>query len=154
MTLAAAQIVDAVAARLRGGPLAGDDVYTSRAWPLTERNLPAWRVYASDESVRPLTVAANPLQQHELQVELAGYVRAVDDVDDALHALTVEGLTRIYPPTAGAPDALDALMPRMQLHHRRTERFMQPEGEATLGKVVLTLLATYRTRANAPEALV
>jgi hypothetical protein len=154
MTLAAAQIINAVAVRMRNGTLAGADVYTSRAWPLSERDLPAWRVTAANEDVRPLTLSANPTQAHELQIDLSGYCQAVQDVDDSLHAITLEALGLLFPAVPGAPDALDALIPRVFLSLRRIERFMQTEGEATLGKVSITLLATYRTRASAPDTLV
>lgn len=154
MSLATAQVIDAVAARLRGGPLAGEDVFTSRAWPLTERNLPAWRVIASEENINPLTISANPTQQHELQIVLDGYVMNEATVDTAMHALQLEALQRLFPAAPGTPDALDALMPRLRLTLRRVERYMQTEGEATLGKVSITLLAAYRTRASAPESLV
>jgi hypothetical protein len=51
MALAAAQVVDAVAARLVPVVLSGGRVYTSRLWPLTEAEIPAWRVTAEDEEV-------------------------------------------------------------------------------------------------------
>lgn len=154
MSLAAEQIIEAIAVRLRGGTLAGADVYTSRAWPLSERNLPAWRVYAGAEDVRPLTLAADPLQQHELPIEMDGYVVDQAAVDTAMHGLQLEALHLLFPHVPGTPDALDALMPRLRLTMRRVERYMQTEGEATLGKVSITLLAAYRTRASAPESLV
>lgn len=153
MALASAQIVDALAARITGLPLAGTSVYTSRTWPLAEAHLPAWKVVAVDEVISPLTVHADPLQAHELQVELRGHVAAVDNLDDDMHALASEALTAIFDTTPPA-DALTAIDSKLQLSQRRIERAMQSEGQATLGLIVLTLRGEFRTRASTPETLV
>jgi hypothetical protein len=163
MTLAAAQVIDAVAARITGLALAGTKVYTSRAWPLAESGLPAWRVYAPDEDVEPVTVHPNQLSAHTLQLELHGLTRVVADLDDALHALAEEALTavfRLVPPDDPAnpgtplPDALDAILSKLQVSLRRIERNFSTEGEAAVGRVVITLRINFRTRASAPGTLV
>ena len=64
MALAAAQVIDALAARLVPLAATGGRVYTSRAWPLTD--LPAWRVTAEDEAVQQ--AAVEPWNQHDLFV--------------------------------------------------------------------------------------
>lgn len=163
MTLAAAQVIDAIATRITGLSIAGSNVYTSRAWPLTEALLPAWRVVAGDEDVEPQTVHPNLLQQHTLQVELRGHAKATSDLDDALHALAEEVLTAVFrarvvtdpmaiPPTVA--DALDNLYGKLQVSLRRIERVLQEEGEAVLGLIVVTLRVIFRTRASAPGTLV
>lgn len=151
MPLASAQVVDALAARLSGQPLAGTRVYTSRAWPLSEDALPAWKVVAVDEDIEPQTVHSPTLQHHALQVELQGYAKAVANLDDALHALASEALTVIFN-APGAPDALSALT-STSINVRRIERALQKDGEAVLGLVTLTLRAEFRTRSNAPETI-
>lgn len=154
MALASAQIVDAIAARISGLPLAGTRVYTSRAWPLGKAGLPAWRVVAVDEVMDPQTVHPNPPQLHELQVELRGHVAAAEDLDDDMHALAVEALTAIFDTTPPADALANLLAGKVKLTQRRIERAMQTEGQADLGLIVITLRAEFRTRAAAPETLV
>jgi hypothetical protein len=153
MALASAQVVDALATRITGLALAGANVFTSRAWPLAEGDLPAWKVVAADEDVEPMTVHPDALQKHTLQVELRGHAKAVDNIDDALHALAAQALTAIFDLTPPA-DALNTIASKLQVTLRRIERDMQQQGQALLGLVVITLRVDFRTRASAPETLV
>jgi hypothetical protein len=150
--LAAGQIVHAIATRITGLTL-GAGVFTDRAWPLSQAQLPAWRVVAVDEEIEPLTVHVDPFQTHALQVELRGHVAATEALDDELHALSSEALTAVFDPTPPV-DALTAIAASLQLTLRRIERAMATEGEAAIGLVVVTLRATFRTRASAPEQFV
>ena len=150
MALAAAQVVDALAARITGLPLAGARVFTSRAWPIGEGELPAWRVTAADEDITPLTVGAPLIQTHDLQVELRGYSREVDDLDDKLHELTAEAATAIA--AAGADD-LAMLSPRLAIALRRVERTLGAEGEAAVGVATLTYVVRFNTAANDPQTI-
>lgn len=152
MPLAAAQVVDALATRLSGTTPAGTRVYTSRAWPLSDAALPAWRVVAADESLTPQTVDGDELQ-HSLSIELQGYAKALADLDDSLHALASAALTTVFNP-AGGPDALSALLAQVSITAQRIERAMRGEGEATLGLVTLTLRAEFHTRASAPDVFI
>lgn len=151
--LAAGQVIDALASRLSGLALAGARVYTSRTWPLSEEELPAWRVQAADEDVEPITVHPDMLQQHALQVELRGHARAAASLDDSLHALAAEALGAVFA-TAPPADALSLIASKLQVTLRRIERAVVTEGEAAIGLVVLTLRVIFRTRASAPETLV
>lgn len=151
--LAAGQVIDAMATRLTGLALAGSRVYTSRTWPLSEEELPAWRVQAGDEDIEPVTVHPDALQQHALQVELRGHARAVASLDDSLHALAAEALTAVFDTTPPA-DALNTIASKLQVTLRRIERAVATEGEAAIGLVILTLRVIFRTRASAPETLV
>lgn len=153
MALAAAQVIDAIAARISGLSLAGSRVYTSRAWPLAEADLPAWRVVAADEDVAPLVVHPNALQEHALQVELRGHARAVSNLDDSLHALAAEALISVFDTTPPA-DALNTIASKLQITLRRIERALASEGEAAIGLLVITLRVMFRTRPAAPETLV
>jgi hypothetical protein len=154
MALAAAQVVDAIAARITGLALTGARVYTSRTWPLAEKDLPAWRVVAMDEAIAPKSLGPNPTQEHQLQVELRGHARAVADLDDALHGLAEQALKAVFPATpAGTPDALDGMARKIHLSLRRIERVLQMEGEATLGVVIVSLLIVFMTKAQSPDAL-
>jgi hypothetical protein len=72
MALAAAQVVDALAARMTGLPLTGSRVYTSRLWPVSEAEMPAWRLTAEDESIE--AQMADGTNQHLLVVQCEGLV--------------------------------------------------------------------------------
>ena len=138
MALAAAQVIDAVAARLAA---AGRPVYTSRLWPLAESALPAWRVTAEDELVERQSLG-DDLCQHTLTVQLRGYARATDDLDDALHALAASAMPLIF----AAPVPYD-------LQLTAIDRYVETAGEASLGAITLTARALYFVRASAPEII-
>jgi hypothetical protein len=149
--LASAQVLDAIAARITGLPLAGARVYTSRAWPLDV--LPAVRVVSPDEDIEQLTVHNPAVQKHALQVELQGYLQATDDLDDAMHALASELLTALFN-DPGTPDALSTIGNDVVLAQRRIERAMAKEGQADIGLIQITLRASFSTRSNAPDTLI
>ena len=150
--LAAAQVLDAIAARITGLSLTGAHVFTDRAWPLTEATLPAWKVVSPDEDIEPLTIHTSGPQQHRLQIELQGYVKAAAGIDDAMHAIASQAITALFN-EPGTPDALSALAGRVQLSQRRVERAMKSEGQAELGLIQITLRAEFSTLSNAPDTI-
>jgi hypothetical protein len=95
MALAAAQVVDALAARLAPQALGTGGVRTSRLWPWAEAELPAVRVFAADEQVLPTTVGES-INQHTLGVDAQYTLRAAADADDAMHALAEAGLALLF----------------------------------------------------------
>lgn len=137
MALAAAQVIDAVAARLLA--VFPGAVFTDRAWPIV--TLPAWRVLAGDESIAPMTV--HGLQQHDLEVELIGVVRAVDAVDDAMHALASQAITALNTPSPVLGFTLTGI-----------GRALQGEAEATHGQITLRGLVSFATAPAAPDTLI
>lgn len=152
MALASAQIIDAVAARLLGAGItpAGTRVYTSRAWPLAEKDLPAWRVLAGGESIEPQHIQWPHVYEHTLQVDLQGHVRAVADVDDAMHAMAEAALLRLF---ADRPQAvLGGLRAHMEL--AGIDREMQADAQAAHGLVAVQLTVKFKTRANAPGVII
>lgn len=138
MTLAAAQVIDAVAARLVPLVATGGRVYTSRAWPLD--TLPAWRVTAGDEAIRPATM--EPLNEHSLPIEARGFVRATGDLDDALHALAASGLTLLFAPAVPYGLTLEGI-----------NRQLSTDGEASVGVITLRLRATFWVDPAQPETI-
>lgn len=140
MPLAAATVVDHIATRLRGATAAGQRVFTSRLWPITDAELPAWRVVAGDEPVDYSTMSG--LNRHSLTVQVTGLVRATADVDDAMHALAAQAMPLIF--TAPNPYGL-------QLD--RISRDTPSDGEAALGAITLTVAATYYADPTAPETI-
>lgn len=142
MALAAAQVVDAVAALLVPMVATGGRVYTSRAWPLAESDLPAWRVTAQDESVQMVDISEH-LQQHDLAIRCECVTRATDDLDDVLHDLAAAGLTLLFAPT-----------PPYGLNCTRIGRSLQGSDEAAMGAVTLDLAALFFTEPAAPETII
>jgi hypothetical protein len=139
--LAAAQVVDAIAGRLGPVVLSGGRVYTSRLHPLTEAELPAWRVTADAEDVDVSMIDGTNV--HTLLIECTGYVQATIDVDDAMHALAAQGLT-----------AALANPPLYASQLQGIEREVTTEGEARLGVIRLRIATQFFVRPEAPETIV
>ena len=141
MALAAAQVIDTLAARISGAPACGTNVFTSRAWPIGEEILPAARVIAGSEQITPEGLG-DRLSQHLLDVDAAVYVRAVDDLDDAMHAIVVDALPAIF--AAPVPYGLTL---------QGIDREMAKEGEAAVGVITVRLQALYFTLPSQPETI-
>lgn len=141
MTLAAQQVVDALAARLVPMAATGGRVATSRTWPWAEVELPAWRVTAEDEAVEE--AATDPFNQHDLSISASASSRAVQDLDDTLHALAASGLTLLF--AEPVPHSL-----RLTGIQRR----LSTEGEAATGLVTLQLQCRYFVAPSAPETII
>lgn len=140
MALAAAQVIDALVARLVPVTATAGRVYPSRAWPLDEASLPAWRVVAADETAERVDLGG--LHAHALSVEASAYTRVVADLDDALHALASAGLAALF---AGTPP--------YDLACTGIGRAVAQEGEAAVGVVTLRLLAAYYVNPAQPETI-
>jgi hypothetical protein len=141
MALAAAQVVDALAARMTGLPLTGSRVYTSRLWAVSEAELPAWRLTAEDESIE--AQMADGTNQHLLTVQCEGLVRATADVDDSMHALAAQGLTALCAVPALHGTQLTSI-----------ERVTTSEGEAAVGAVRIRVVTRFFVHPAAPETIV
>lgn len=139
MTLAAAQIRDAIASRLT--PTA-TTVTTSRLHPFTEAQLPAWRVRLVADDPTP-ALSGLPTT-HQLTVEATGTVRAVADVDDALDALLAAGLTAVHAVQAANFSVQD---------EATTWPLPPSDAEASVAHVVHRFRCTYFTDPAAPEVL-
>lgn len=137
MALAAAQVIDALAARVAALAPAGG-VHTSRTWPLV--TLPAWRVFASDESVDEAMLSG--VNEHALDVEVQGSAHAVADLDDTLHAMASVALTALF--AAPVPH---------QLQLTGIQRRLATEGEAAVGRITLRVRATFYVDPAAPETI-
>ncbi len=143
MALAAAQVVDALAARLAPMAAAGlgaGGVKTSRLWPWAEDELPACRVYAADEPVEAVGGMAEPINEHALAVDVQFTVRAVADADDAMHALAEQALPLLF--AAPVPYGL-----RLTGINRNTAT----EGEAAVAQITLQLGTTFHVNPATPH---
>lgn len=141
MPLAAAQIIDALAARLVPVAATAGRVYASRAWPLDEASLPAWRVVADDEVAE--RVGLDGVHLHRLDIEATAYSRVVANLDDTLHALASAGLAALF---AG-------VVP-YDLVCAGIGRAITQEGEASVGAITLRLQATYYVNPAAPDTII
>jgi hypothetical protein len=142
MALAAAQVVDALAARLAPQALGAGGVKTSRLWPWSEDELPACRVFAADEPVEAVGGIAEVINRHELSVDVQYTARATADLDDALHALAEAGLPLLF--AAPVPYGL-----RLTGINRNTTT----EGEAAVGQITLQLACTFFVSPAAPHVI-
>lgn len=140
MALAAAQVIDALAARLVPMPATAGRVYTSRAWPLAEADLPAWRVTAEGEDVAPAMI--EPINQHKLRVAARCIAMATADLDDALHALAASGLALLFAGSVPYGLVLDGI-----------RRQLATENEAKVGVITLDLTCTFYVAPATPETI-
>ena len=141
MALAAAQVIDAIAARISGATSCGTNVFTSRAWPIGEEIMPAARIVAGAEQITPEGLG-DLLGQHLLDVDATFYVRAVADLDDAMHAIVVAALPAIF--AAPVPYGLTL---------QGIDREMAKEGEAAVGAITVRLQALFFTLPSQPETI-
>lgn len=147
--LAAAQAVDAVAALIRTVPAYATSVFTDRAWPLAEDNLPAWKVLPDDEEIEPTGPNFPALQQHELMVLAEGYCKAASAIDDAMHAMAANALGALF-----SSKATSSLYPlHCSMACTRIAREFQPDGQAATGRITLSLRVRFHTYSNAPETI-
>ncbi|MBX3605370.1 MAG: hypothetical protein KF788_08865 [Piscinibacter sp.] len=138
MALAAAQVVDALAARL--APTTTSTVVTDRASPIDEATLPRWRLVATDEQVERAYLDGG--NRHRLQLEAQGSVRAPVDLDDAMHALASAGCAALFAEPVPYELQLDVI-----------RRQMVSEGEAAVGRITLAVTATFYVHPAAPDVL-
>lgn len=142
MALAAAQVIDAMAARLGTVAATAGRVHTSRTWPLATADLPAWRVLADGEDCELVDLDGG-MHRHQLTISCRAYTAATADLDDALHALAAAGLQALW--LAPVPYALELL---------GITRGMATEGEAKLGTVTLQVRAEFYANPAAPETII
>ena len=140
MALAAAQVIDALAARLVPLAATGGRVYTSRLWPLDEASLPAWKITAADEVAERSSI--DGINAHRLDIDATAYVRATADADDAMHALA-----------AGALPLLFAVPVPYDLQLLGIGREVSNDGEAATGRITLRLQALFYVQPALPETI-
>lgn len=151
MPLASAQIVDGVVTLLKTVPASGARVFAARGWPLADTELPAWVVIAQGESLEVQTIHFPSLQRHTLSVDAVVKVRAVSDLDDAMHDLALAAMTALQGTAAAA--SLGSL-PNVDCNVAGIDRELIGDGEAALGQLTLHLSITFQTMQNAPGVLV
>ncbi len=138
--LAAAQVVQSVATRLGTVVLSGGRVYTNRNHPLTEADLPAWRVYMDAEDVTGAELAG--VNEHIGIVNAEGYVRDVTAADDAMNALASQGCAAVFATTSAFGFQLQGI-----------DREPTREGESATALVRLRVAARYFVAPSDPETI-
>jgi len=137
------QLREAFGAALTGLPLTGASVYESRIYPLQVDDLPALRIYVTEESVEGGTIHAPRSMQRLITVNVEVCVRAAVDADDVLDSISASveteiaaGLTlgsiSLYPEYTGIDITWDS-------------------GDQPIGVGRMTFQATVFTLSNAPE---
>lgn len=142
MTLAAAQVIDALAGFLVPVSLTGGRVITDRMTPIADDQLPAWRVIAGDETVEPQTL--DGVERHTLEVDLRGIARAAVGLDDALSALAAAGLTAVH----------GGSIAKVNISTIGIGRGMATENESAVGVITVRLQAIFFVIETAPEVIV
>ena len=152
MALAAAQISTAIVDLIKGPTTtpAGERVYASRSWPLSETKLPAWRVIRQQEEVRPESAHYPAVQSHALIVDLQGNCRDVNDLDEQLDEMASTALSAVFATQSTA--TLGDRNVTVQLV--RIDRELADEGEATFGRVTVSLQVQFFTRSDDPETII
>ena len=151
MPLASAQVTDAIVARLVADGATAGKVFAGRGWSLDESELPAWVVTAQAESIEPQTIHYPALQLHTLNIDAVAKCRAVQDLDDTMHALAEAGISALQSTLARA--SLSPLV-NVTMFVVAINRELIAEGEAAIGALTLSLLVTFNTMQNAPGVLV
>lgn len=138
MSLAAAQVVDALVARL--ATATGQPVITDRANPLAEAALPAWRVLIDAEDTE--LVDLSRVHRHQARIALRGSTRALPNLDDALNTMASAASAALFADPVPHDLRLDGI-----------RREMAGDGEAAVGRITLFVTATFYVNPAAPEAL-
>lgn len=141
MALASSQVIDAVAARFAVTVAAGQ-VFTDRAHPLEDAQLPSWKIFAGAESIDSATL--DGVELHDLDIQCQGFVKAITGLDDAMHALVAAALTQLYATPFN----------NFTLRTTGINRQMAEVNGADVGLVTLRLQALFHTYASAPEVLI
>jgi hypothetical protein len=147
---------EAIVAQLKGPSndrtSAGERVFKTRQDPLRTWELPAISVYSVEEPVNEKSKSTAPRElERDLRVEIVGWVKATENVDDALDALALEIETamdldpnlRVTVDDELCPRAFDSILEGTSFAERL-------EGERPMGSVVLTYVCTYHTQSRLP----
>ncbi len=144
MTHPRQEIREAIANRLKEMQTkAGDNVFTSRAKPLFDQNLPAILVYSNKEAIAQdeWHTDGYGIRKRELEVSIEAVDTGKDDLDDTLDTLALE--------IENALDGWD--IPSYQsaiLRFQNTDMDIAIDGNKIYGAIRLTYQITYRTATN------
>lgn len=141
MAVASAQVLALAVGRLAATATAGARIFTDRRRPITAAELPAWRVLRTDEPAAQEYLSP-VVNEHTLTIDCDGLVRAIDEVDDALDVLLIEGQAALF---------AEPVPHQFQLTN--ISRGLDTEGETAVGRISITLTAKYLVDQAQPETI-
>jgi hypothetical protein len=147
--LAAQQVVAAIAALLATVSGMASSVHTEHPWPFDTSELPAWRVFDDVEEITETGLNFPARQQHELTVKCEGYCVDATTVRADLNAMAAAALTKLFASRASTSLGLN----NSAMVLSRIERDIVTEGQATCGRITLSLRVRFFTYSNAPETI-
>lgn len=156
MPSCAQQVVNAAAARLvAAATAAGDRVYTDRLWPTDAANTPDLLVLAGKERIKPVTVHWPRVNEHRLELLVAGRARAVTGMDAALDALLMQCLGAFFDTVEHASlGLLPQPLAQLEIDRRKpdpAELQALGKSEFATGQVLLVLEAVFHATDTAPD---
>jgi hypothetical protein len=149
--LASQQIAEVVADRVRAVAAFASSTFTDRDWAFEEDELPAARVYVDDEDITATGVSRPVSCLHDADIVVALECKSTDTIRATLAGHIADVLTAMH--ADAAHTALLAVKCQTFFTTRIT-REPNPEGQANVGRAVITNRARFLTRANAPEAII
>lgn len=139
-------IRDAAVTALAGATAAGARVYKTRLAPIRQAELPAISVYTEEESVTPESLKTSPRElTRSVTLAVEAWVRATDNVDDALDDLALEIETAMDADQNLGATAFDSIL-------MRTEIGLKLDGDRPMGCVHLEYAVTYHTDLRVTES--
>jgi hypothetical protein len=131
----------AVVAQFLGQTDAGQRVFPTRIVPLRTTELPAISVYTLEDTVSADSSTTGPRTLiRDLPIQIEGWVKANDNVDDAMDELAFQVETAMHRDQYLGGTVGDSILDTTVME-------VVEEGGRLLGLVVLTYVATYRTMA-------
>lgn len=143
------QIREAVAATLTGLATTGSHVYQSRIRPLADTELPALRVFTSQEAVNnAVTVGFPNRQERTLTVRVEAVVKAVAAYDDTLDTIIKECEAAL---NASASAYTAGGLARGGITLDQIEIDLDADTDKPVGIARMDFQALYFTQSNAPD---
>ena len=146
MAHARKQIRDAVgAALIAAATVAGARVHLSRVYPLQAANLPALRIYTTDEASETdeRTMGADPQMLRKQLLIVEGVLKQTADIDDAMDELAAEVEIAL------AENMLGDLIKDIVI--AGTNLDINADGEQPVGVVTMSYEVLYMTTTTDPE---
>lgn len=140
------QIREAAAALLTGLATTGAHVFQSRVYPLQDADLPALRIYATEEVSDPVGIHAPKLLERRLTLVIEACAKAGADLDD-----TLDTIAREVEAALGAAPTLSGTAHDAWLSGTGIE--FSGEGELPMGVARLSYTVLYFTASTTPDIL-
>ena len=141
------QIRERAGTVLTGLTTTGTNVFETRIYPLSNKNLPSLAIYTKNETSEPIVISTNRLMSRELELVVEVYVKQTSNFDDQVDKICKEVEVAISADTTLNGLAKDCFL-------QSTEIEYNTEGEQPLSYAVLTFLTNYYVQETAPDVAV